>query len=190
MNDDALTLAAEAGEGGIRLLSPKLGIWTDRPADGALLGPGACAGRLTVIRKHYRLLLPDGASGRVLPQRQSDRAVAVAFGETLMVLAPIAEPTKGPAGTSVNAATLAGTYRLLAPTAGVYYGAPAPGAPPYVTRGSRVHAGQAVGLLEVMKTFNPIPYEGAGLPDEAEVVEVLAADGQEVGKGQPLLVVK
>jgi biotin carboxyl carrier protein len=53
-----------------------------------------------------------------------------------------------------------------------------------------VKTGQAVGLIEVMKTFNPIAYGGLGLPDEAEIVEVLAADGQEVRAGQALFVVK
>jgi len=38
-----------------------------------------------------------------------------------------------------------------------------------------------------MKTFNPIAYGGPGLPDEAEVVEVLVTDGQEVVRGQPLV---
>ena len=41
-----------------------------------------------------------------------------------------------------------------------------------------------------MKTFNPIAYGGAGFPDEAEVVDILAADGQEVRAGQALLVLK
>ena len=41
-----------------------------------------------------------------------------------------------------------------------------------------------------MKTFNPIVYGGGSLPDTAEVVEVLAADGEEVRAGQVLLVVR
>ena len=41
-----------------------------------------------------------------------------------------------------------------------------------------------------MKTFNPIVYGGAGLPDEAEIVEVLVPDEAEVRAGQPLVRVK
>jgi biotin carboxyl carrier protein len=68
--------------------------------------------------------------------------------------------------------------------------APAVDAKPYVGAGDRVTRGQPIGLIEVMKTFNPIAYGGAGLPDEAEVVEVVAADGQEVRAGQALVVVR
>jgi biotin carboxyl carrier protein len=41
-----------------------------------------------------------------------------------------------------------------------------------------------------MKTFPPILYGGASLPESAEVVEVLAADGEEVRAGQGLFVLR
>ena len=41
-----------------------------------------------------------------------------------------------------------------------------------------------------MKTFNQILYDGPGVPDEAEVVEVRASDAQEVAAGQVLIVVR
>ena len=56
--------------------------------------------------------------------------------------------------------------------------------------GAKLAAGQTVGLIEVMKTFNPILYGGGTLPDPAEVVEVLAGDGEEVRAGQTLVVVR
>ena len=37
-----------------------------------------------------------------------------------------------------------------------------------VEAGQKIHTGQPVGLVEVMKTFNQILYEGAGRPEEAE----------------------
>jgi biotin carboxyl carrier protein len=51
-------------------------------------------------------------------------------------------------------------------------------------------AGQPVGLIEVMKTFNPILYGGGELPDEAEVVALAAEDESEVRAGQPLVIVR
>ena len=56
--------------------------------------------------------------------------------------------------------------------------------------GGRVKRGQPIGLVEVMKTFNQILYDGPGFPDEAEVVEIRAEDAQEVGVGQILIVVR
>ena len=79
---------------------------------------------------------------------------------------------------------------VRSPTDGVFYRSPALDAKPYVAVGDRIKTGQPVGLIEVMKTFNPIAYGAAGLPDEAEVVEVVAADGQEVRAGQALVIVK
>ena len=76
------------------------------------------------------------------------------------------------------------------PTDGVFYRSPAIDAKAYVQVGDRITTGQPLGLIEVMKTFNPIAYGGAGLPDEAEIVEIAAADGQEVRAGQALVIVK
>ena len=86
-----------------------------------------------------------------------------------------------------TARAASGTLEIVAPTDGVFYRAPSAGAAPYVAPGDRIRSGQAVGLIEVMKTFNPIAYGGPGLPDEAVVVDVLAADGVEVRAGQALV---
>ncbi|ANM32047.1 hypothetical protein ABI59_03000 [Acidobacteria bacterium Mor1] len=79
---------------------------------------------------------------------------------------------------------------MRAPTDGVFYRRPSPDAPAFVEAGQRVRGGQPVGLVEVMKTFNQVRYGGDDLPDEAEVVEIRADDGQEVQAGQVLIVVK
>ena len=78
-----------------------------------------------------------------------------------------------------------------APTDGVFYRSPSAGREAVRRRRRpRQVTGRPIGLIEVMKTFNPITYGGPGFPDEAEVVEILAADGQEVRAGQALVVVK
>ena len=67
---------------------------------------------------------------------------------------------------------------------------PTPGARPFVEPGTALRAGQVVGLVEVMKTFNQILYGGAGFPERAEVVEVRCGDAQEVRAGQILMVIR
>ena len=91
---------------------------------------------------------------------------------------------------SSSQATRAEGHHVVAPTDGVFYAASGPGSPPFAPKGARLTAGQTIGLIEVMKTFNPIAYGGRALPDSAEVVEVLVADGEEVRAGQTLLVVR
>ena len=56
--------------------------------------------------------------------------------------------------------------------------------------GGRLRSGQAVGLVEVMKTFNQILYGGPGLPAEVTVVEIRCEDGDEIQAGQVLIVVR
>jgi acetyl/propionyl-CoA carboxylase alpha subunit len=52
--------------------------------------------------------------------------------------------------------------QIVAWTGGTFYARPAPDGEPYVNAGSRVAAGDTVGILEVMKMFNPIRAEAAG----------------------------
>jgi acetyl-CoA carboxylase biotin carboxyl carrier protein len=70
---------------------------------------------------------------------------------------------------------------VKSPMVGTYYGAPEPGAKPYVAVGSRVAKGQTLCIIEAMKIMNEIESEVAGV-----VTEVLAADAQPVEYGQTL----
>ena len=47
-----------------------------------------------------------------------------------------------------------------------------------------------MGLVEVMKTFNQILYDGPGFADQAEVLEIRCEDAQEVHAGEVLIVVR
>ncbi len=76
---------------------------------------------------------------------------------------------------------------FAAPMSGRFYARPTPGDPPFVTVGETVQKGQTIGLLEVMKTFNRLVYEGPNLPDSAKVKAIVPADGDEVVRGQVLL---
>jgi acetyl-CoA carboxylase biotin carboxyl carrier protein len=71
---------------------------------------------------------------------------------------------------------------IPAPLTGVFYVAPSPTLPPFVNLGEVVHVGQVVALIEAMKVFNEIQSEVAG-----RVVELIAANGDVVNKGDALL---
>ena len=70
---------------------------------------------------------------------------------------------------------------VKSPMVGTFYGAPEPGAKPYVSVGSRVSKGQILCIIEAMKIMNEIESEVAGV-----VTEVLASDAQPVEYGQTL----
>ena len=184
-------LPADDGEAGTVLRAPRLGLWSDHPHDGALVEPGSSAGTLTQMGRRFPLVIPDGVSGRVAIEGRPQDALPVEYGEVLFRVTARESRQEGARAVEPTGSRAAkGALEIVSPTDGVFYRAAALGAKPYVVVGERVALGRPVGLIEVMKTFNPIAYGGAGFPDEAEVVEILAADGQEVRAGQALLLLK
>jgi acetyl-CoA carboxylase biotin carboxyl carrier protein len=117
---------------------------------------GAAAGPATVV-------LADRASGGIEPDRSPARADGVA-----------AAAPESPARPSVKA-----------PLTGIFYGAPSPGATPYVSVGDHVSVGQLIGLIEAMKLFNEIKSDLAG-----RVVRVCVDNGALVKAKQPLIEVE
>jgi acetyl-CoA carboxylase biotin carboxyl carrier protein len=93
--------------------------------------------------------------------------------------APAAAPT---AGLTPFGEPNPGMRFVSAPLTGVWYGAPSPGARPYVNEGDEITAGQVVGLIEAMKLFNEIKSDVSGT-----VARVLVEGGTLVKRKQPLL---
>jgi acetyl-CoA carboxylase biotin carboxyl carrier protein len=56
-----------------------------------------------------------------------------------------------------------GLHVVRCPLTGVWYDAPSPGAPPYVSVGDPVEVGMTVGLIETMKVFNEVTADAAGI---------------------------
>jgi acetyl-CoA carboxylase biotin carboxyl carrier protein len=79
---------------------------------------------------------------------------------------------------------LTGVHRVAAPSVGVFWRSPEPGAPPFVEAGQRVEPSDTVCIVEVMKLFNHVPAGVSG------VVRTVAADnGEMVEHGQTLFLV-
>ena len=58
---------------------------------------------------------------------------------------------------------------VAAPLVGVFYAAPAPEEPPYVTAGAQVKKGDTLCIIEAMKLMNDVVAE-----EDGEVVEICA----------------
>ena len=74
---------------------------------------------------------------------------------------------------------------IISPLPGTFYRSPSPDAKPFVTEGSRVKAGDVIGLVEVMKQFSEITAESDGV-----VVKLPVANGDSVEPGQTLVVME
>jgi len=77
----------------------------------------------------------------------------------------------------------ASSIEIITPLAGVFYRAPAPGAPPFVEAGSSVEAGDQVAIVEVMKLMNSIK-----APRKGVIREILIQNEGLVKMGQTLMI--
>ena len=75
-----------------------------------------------------------------------------------------------------------GLHHVTAPTVGVFYRSPEPGAAPFVEIGSIVGPGDQVAIVEAMKLFLPVEAGNGG-----RVAAVLVQDGEPVEYGEPLI---
>lgn len=93
-----------------------------------------------------------------------------------------AEPAAPAAPASPYGDPAPGMRFVTAPLTGVWYGAPSPGARPYIERGAEVGSGTVIGLIEAMKLFNEIKSDAAG-----RVTRILVESGTLVKRQQPLI---
>jgi biotin carboxyl carrier protein len=111
--------------------------------------------------------------------------------------AAAATPATGPAATGTPTDAAASTVpnapatgpvtdagpltEVVAPSPGIFWRSPRPGAPPFAEVGDRVEPGTTMCIVEVMKLMNHVTAQVPGT-----VVEVLAGNGEQVDRGQPL----
>jgi acetyl-CoA carboxylase biotin carboxyl carrier protein len=94
------------------------------------------------------------------------------------VMAAIAPPAQSE---PVRTATADDLVELNSPIVGTFYASPGPDSPPFTEPGARVKQGQVMCIVEAMKVMNEIESE-----IDAEVVEIVVADGQPVEFGELL----
>jgi len=172
------------------LTSPTVGIFTSIAAVGELVSPGQVIGSIEVLAVKHALRVPDGVAGRAILDAGGGRArVPVQYGDTLFTLSTGSEvglDWSTPRQAVADQAKLA----FLAPMSGRFYGRPSPTEAAFISEGDTVRKGQTVGLLEVMKTFNRLVYQGELLPESAVVQKILPNDGDDVVRGDVILALR
>jgi len=175
----------EAGEL-IELRSPGVGIFRSSVAEDQLISSGQLLGSLETLGLSRELRVPEGVTGRVRECVGGHRTrVPVEHGEVLVSLS--AADVARPSTEEVSAKPDSAAISFRAPMSGRFYGRPSPDEAPFVVPGDTVKRGQTIGLLEVMKTFNRLVYQGESLPETARVVAVVPTDGDDVSRGDPIL---
>ena len=129
-----------------------------------------------------------GMKIRISKTPQQRGAVHMTAPVQMPALLPAAAPAGQPAATSSSAVEVpkleqkSKFLEVKSPMVGTYYGAPEPGAKPYLTVGDRIGKGQIVCIIEAMKIMNEIESEFDGV-----VKEILAQNAHPVEYGQVLL---
>jgi len=90
-------------------------------------------------------------------------------------------PDEAPAPAAKPPAATSNLVDITAPMVGTFYHAPAPDAPPYVARGTRVKPGDTLCIIEAMKLMNELECEVSGT-----IAEVCVENAQPVEFGQVL----
>ena len=186
-------VARPGGEGSDRILLdvPALGTWTCALPKGRAVVAGDIVGILRTAGRRTELVVPEGVAGLIVSERPERVHEPVDYGRTLYELEPLSgagvETTLAGASAQDDVAGLV----VRSPQTGRFWRRAAPTDPPLASEGDEVEAGQALGLIEVMKTFTHIQYEAKGnLPARAKIVRFLIEDGGEVTEGDPLAVVE
>ena len=117
-----------------------------------------------------------GMKLRISKSPQQRAAMTVAAPVPLPVAAPVlpaagaTRPTEEGGTTAPKAeAPKAALLEIKSPMVGTFYGAPEPGAKPYVTVGDRISKGQVVCIIEAMKIMNELESEFDGVVREVGV---------------------
>jgi acetyl-CoA carboxylase biotin carboxyl carrier protein len=131
-------------------------------------------------RGDLRIRLKKPSTGVVVA---APRVVAAAAAPEIIVAGAIEAPAaSAPASAAQPEARGTDDLHLVkSPIVGTFYGAPSPGAEPFVKIGAFVESGQTLCIVEAMKLMNEIESDQSG-----EVIRVFAENGQPVEYGQPL----
>jgi biotin carboxyl carrier protein len=200
IGDPKTCLVRESGDedGHFDILAPGVGIFDLPPAAGTFLTPGSFVGYLTVLRRYFHLLMPEGHHGVVTHLHVTDRKQRVDYGQVLFTVSAKAETGLTTEFRKIEADTgktdegiPEGMFGVRSPTDGIFYRRANPQSPPYVETGATVEQGSVLALVEVMKCFNPILYPGEPeFPARARIVRAMAEDATEVKHGSVIFVVE
>lgn len=176
MSWDALI---EEGAEGATLCAPHVGRFYASVRVGDAVAGAQVLGELRVGAVRHVVRAPAAASGVVAEVVARTRGGSVGYGAPLLRL-HVRDDDGAIAAAQDEAAS---GEAFIAPMDGQYYRRPSPEEPAFVESGDVVSPGQQVGLIEVMKFFYPIAYEGSA---PARVVAVTREDGP-VESGDVLL---
>jgi len=161
------------------LRSPLMGRFTAAVAVGTLVQGGTLLGHIRQLRNAYPIVAPDGITGRVVSIVRP--GYDACYGQAVVTIAAFDAGVVAAASAGDGAIA---AVAVAAPLDGQFYLRPSPEAPPFVTPGQRVEPGATIGLIEVMKFYYPVRYEGT---DSFVAGDYMLPNASPVSAGQGLI---
>jgi biotin carboxyl carrier protein len=183
MANNSLICGEKTRGEGVAILSPGIGRIKLGIGLGFFVESGQVIGEFLRLNQRFLLRLPDGLKGTVISMKDAHRVMTVEFNEVFLELALGLSEEKTRTLPKKN--QLEGDIKqtINAPMDGMFYLSPSPKDPDYVCEGDQVMPGQTVGLIEVMKSFYPLKYQGK---KPATISAVLVKNGTPVTSGMNL----
>lgn len=149
------------------------------------------------VKKLIELLEESGIAE--IEIKEGEESVRISRGPTgsappqYIAMPPPGAPAGAPQGVPAAAAAVAppasthksNEFVVTAPMVGTFYGAPSPGAKPFVDIDDEVKVGQVLCIIEAMKMMNQIESDKAG-----RITSVMVQNGEPVEFGQPLFTIE
>ena len=150
------------------------------------------------IRKVKKLIeLLEESDINEIEIQEGEESVRISRSSSIIAAAPVvqaapaavAAPAPAPAAPAVApaaapAAPAVDGHAVNSPMVGTFYGAPSPGAAPFVSVGQSVKEGDVICIVEAMKMMNQIEADKAGT-----ITAILVEDGEAVEFDQPLVTI-
>ena len=164
------------------LCLPAVGYFSATIPSGTLVQADQVIGHLEVLKQNFPVVMPEGNAGQLSFSMANPIHVAVGYGDVIgaWVPADIAQENNSDAQSKDAQGT---AYK--APMEGLFYCRPDPESDPFVQEGQTLNPGDQIGLIEVMKTFYPIYFEGK---KSQTVFRIKVKDAQAVEMGTPLFI--
>lgn len=150
----------------IKVLSPRVGMIGIHQKIGHVVGEGTTIGELSSLGRRFALVVPKAGTIKSLGS-----SLSVGYGDTILSL-EMTSFTSEPA--IEDNATIDATMD------GLLYLSPTPKSPPFVNVGDEIKPGQTIGLIEVMKCFYPMKYQGT---NPTKILGVLIGNATPVTSG-------
>ncbi|MFC2118969.1 acetyl-CoA carboxylase biotin carboxyl carrier protein [Bacteroidota bacterium] len=176
-----------------RILSPAVGTFYPAVENNSFVAANSIIGRLKILNSSFDIVLPGNFSGQIEIINGEDKCFFVDYKQDLFLLKPYinidSEEIENVKTNELDQEFENG-FLVRSFTTGIFYRRSSPDLPPYVEEGQLIEKGKALCLIEVMKTFNKVLFQGTAKSDSGKIKKILVEDCTEVNIGQPLFLLE